>query len=168
MIKILALDTSTTATGWAIFNNEHYKKSGCINLKTSNKTPKERIAMMCKSVLDLLNEENPDIVVVEKLSVERNFKTVVALCRVLDVCYVYSLMNDSNFYEMSPSEWRKLLGMQISKGQRIAYKQMGKDFVANEFVDKEMTNDESDAICLGAAFINDYIAPGKYHYEAKE
>lgn len=168
MIKILSLDTSTRATGWAVFNNEHYKKSGCINLKNSRKPPEDRIAEMCKIVIDFILKEKPDIVVVEKLSVSRNFKTVRELCRVLDACYFYCLSNDCSFYEVSPSEWRKSLGMQRKQGDRTSYKQMAMEYASEEFTRKDMFEDEADAICLGAAFINDYVSPGKYHYEIKE
>lgn len=168
MIKIMALDTSTRSTGWAVFNNEHYVRSGLINLIKSSLPAPDRIELMSRNILDLLSKEKPDIIICEQVSVSRNMKTVRELCRILDICYSYALSNKCKFYEITPAEWRGAIGMQRRTGDRFTYKQMAITFAQNEFSIKEPMDDEADAVCIGAAYINEYISLDKYRFEIKE
>lgn len=168
MIRILALDTSTRSTGWALFTNEHYVKSGLINLTKSTKSAPDRIDCMSRSILDLMEKEKPDVVICEQVSVSRNMKTVRELCRVLDACYVYTLSHNCRFFEMTPSEWRGAIGMQRRAGDRLTYKQMSIEFAHKMFGIENAKDDEADAVCIGAAYINEYVSIGKYRVEVKE
>ncbi len=168
MIKIMSLDTSTRSTGWAVFANERFVKSGLINLTKNTMAASDRIDLMSQTIIDLLNKEKPDVIICERVSVTRNMKTVRELCRVVDICYCYALLNKCGFYEMSPPEWRGIIGMQRRKGDRYTYKQMAINYAENEFKIKNPGDDEADAVCIGAAYINDYVAINKYHFEIKE
>lgn len=167
MIKVVSFDTSTTRSGWAVYENGDYKKSGLIDLSRSRKDAPERIDIMCREILKILTKEKPDIVVVEKLNVSRNLNTVRELCRVLDVCYFYSLLSGNcRFLEMSPSEWRSGIGLKAKYGQRQKYKQLAKDY-ANKFFKNGIGEDESEAICIGASYVSQYLAINKYYYVEK-
>lgn len=168
MIKILALDTSTRSTGWSVFNNEHYSKSGLINLIKSPLPAPDRIELMGRTILELLNKEKPDVIICEQVSVSRNMKTVRELCRILDICYSYTLSNKCRFYELTPAEWRGAIGMQRRAGDRYTYKQMAIKFAQEVFGIKDPKDDEADAVCIGAAYINEYVSIGKYRFEIKE
>lgn len=168
MIKIIALDTSTRLTGWAVFQNERYCKSGIINWDKKNLLAPERIDLMNKSILDLLNKEKPDAIIVEQVSVSRNMKTVRELCRIVDSCYFYTLLNGGKLYEISPSEWRGAIGMQRKNGDRYTYKQMAIKYAEDFFANRSVADDEADAICIGAAYINEYVSINKYKFEIKE
>ena len=168
MIKIMSLDTSTKSTGWAIFQNEHFYKSGHIDLRKKNMSAPDRIDLMIRTILDVLNKERPDVIIVEKVSVSRNMNTVRELCRVIDSCYLYALQNGCRFFEVTPSEWRGAIGMQRKSGDRNTYKQMSMQFAEETFTTKKIMDDEADAICIGAAYVNEYIAINKYRFETKE
>lgn len=168
MIKIVSLDTSTRSTGWAIFNNEHYYKSGLINLTKSTLPAPDRIELMGRNILDLLVKEKPDVIICEQVSVSRNMKTVRELCRVLDICYSYTLFNKCRFIEMTPAEWRGAIGMQRRAGDRYTYKQMAVSFANDVFGVDKPKDDEADAICIGAAYINEYVVINKYRFDVKE
>ena len=168
MIKIMALDTSTRSTGWAVFKNEHYFKSGLIDLTKSTLPAPDRIELMSRNILDLLNKEKPDVIICEQVSVSRNMKTVRELCRILDICYSYTLSNKCRFYEVTPAEWRGAIGMQRRTGDRFTYKQMAIMFAKEGFGIKEPKDDEADAVCIGAAYVNEYVSLNKYRFEIKE
>lgn len=166
-MKLLSLDTSTKETGWAIYENEFLVKSGVINMNHL-KDEENRINVMCKSILQMLHREDPDVVAIEQLVVNRNMKTVRALCRVIDVAYFYTLLRNKSLYEVTPSEWRAYVGLQQYKRTRMSYKERAVDFVKNTF-DKETVNDnEAEAICIGAAYVNQYLSIGKYYYNDEE
>lgn len=156
--RLISLDTSSTKTGYAIFNNGQYKESGLINLDTSECKKKyknnsdKRIKDMCLKVIELLENTKPDILVIEKLNVGRNMVAVRALSKIIGVVYCYSILNDCFYYEIQPSQWRSKLGMQSSKRKREEYKELSIKYV-KENLNKDVTDDESDSICAGIAYI---------------
>lgn len=156
--KLLSLDSSSSKTGWALFENAEYVKSGVINLDTSEckklykGNSDKRIEDMCLSVINLLKEEKPDIVVIEKLNVGRNMVAVRALSKVIGVVYCYSILNNCFYFEIQPSQWRSKLEMQSSKRGRDEYKQLSIDYVKKHF-NIDVSDDESDSICAGIGYI---------------
>ena len=158
IIKLISLDTSTTKTGWAYFENGNYIKSGVINLDTSECKKKYksnsdlRIKDMSMEVWDMLNKCMPDIVVIEKLNVGRNMVATRSLSKIIGVAYLYSILNNCFYFEIQPSQWRSQLGMQSSKRKREEYKQLSIDYV-KENLNKDVSDDESDSICAGIGYI---------------
>lgn len=156
--KLISLDTSSSKTGWAIFENAEYKESGVINLDTNECKKKykgnsdKRIEDMCLSVIKLLKENKPDIIVIEKLNVGRNMVAVRALSKIIGVVYCYSILHDCFYYEIQPSQWRSKLGMQSSKRKREEYKQLSINYI-KENLNKDVSDDEADSICAGIGYI---------------
>lgn len=107
---------------------------------------------MCLSVWNLLKENKPDIIVIEKLNVGRNMVAVRALSKVIGMVYCYSILNKCFYYEIQPSQWRSQLGMQSSKRKREEYKQLSVQYVRENF-HIEVSDDESDSICAGVGYI---------------
>ena len=58
--KLLSLDTSSSKTGWACFEDAKYKSSGVINFDTNEFKKKykgnsdKRVEDMCLAIIDLL------------------------------------------------------------------------------------------------------------------
>lgn len=156
--KLISLDTSSSKTGWALFENGKYVKSDVIDLDTKEckKIYKEnsdkRIEDMCLSVWNLLDKNKPDIIVIEKLNVGRNMVAVRALSKVIGMVYCYSILNKCFYYEIQPSQWRSQLGMQSSKRKREEYKQLSVQYVKDNF-SINVSDDESDSICAGVGYI---------------
>lgn len=168
MIKVLALDSSTRVTGWAVFEDGAFARSGTIDLKRSKADAEDRIKIMCHEIIAVLKKEKPDIIVVEKVSVNRNLDTIRKLSRIIDVCFFYTiLLGNVRFHEYSPSEWRSALGMQRRYGGRQIYKAL-----ATKYADKNfkagVEEDEGDAICIGAAYVSEYINMNRYRIEKDE
>lgn len=156
--KLISLDTSTTKTGWAYFENGNYIKSGVINLDTSECKKKYkndsdlRIKDMSIEVWDMLNKCMPDIVVIEKLNVGRNMVATRNLSKIIGVAYLYSILNNCFYFEIQPSQWRSQLGMQSSKRKREEYKLLSIKYVKENF-NIDVSDDESDSICAGVGYI---------------
>lgn len=113
----------------------------------------KRIEDMCLLILHLLEKYKPDIIVIEKLNVSRNMVATRCLIKIIGVVYSYSILNrDVFYYEIQASQWRKQIGIQSSKRKRDEYKKLSIEYVKNNF-NKEVTDDESDAICAGIGYI---------------
>lgn len=149
--RLASIDSSSTKTGWAIFDNGEYKHSGVIDLH-SEKNSELRAKNMCIALLELLSDYSPDIIVIEKLNVSRNMVTTRTLCKIIGAVYCYAIQNDAFYYEIQASQWRKQLSMQKSQRKRDEYKQLSVRYVKEHF-NKEVTDDESDSICAGLGYI---------------
>ena len=163
---MLSLDTSSSKTGWAYFENARYKKSGVIDLDTKECKKKyknksdERIRDMCLAVWDLLQKYKPDIIVIEKLNVSRNMVSVRQLSKVIGAVYCYSILNDCYYHEIQASQWRSQIGIQGNGRKREEYKQFSGEYVKNA-LGIDVTDDESDSICAGVGYINMFTQRGE-------
>lgn len=162
IIRLISLDTSSSKTGWALFEDGIYIKSGVINLDTSECKKKyknnaeQRIKDMSFSIWDILNEYHPNIIVIEKLNVGRNMNATRILAKIIGVVYCYSIINNCFYFEIQPSQWRSQLGMQSSKRKREEYKQLSIKYVKENF-NIDVSDDESDSICAGIGYIKMFI-----------
>lgn len=154
MTTLLSLDTSTTRTGWSVFIDGNFYQSGVIDCSKSDKDKK--LNDMIALVLMELNTWEPDIVVVEQMNVSRNMLATRKLCELVGAVRGWTIWHDSFFYEMSPSEWRKAIGISASGRKRDEYKELSKAYVKENITDRCITDDEADAICIGVGYINVY------------
>lgn len=116
----------------------------------------KRIKDMCLLLWNLLEENKPDIIVIEKMNVGRNMVAVRALSKIIGIVFCYSILNKCFYYEIQPSQWRSQLGMQSSKRKREEYKQLSIEYVRKNF-NKNVSDDESDSICAGIGYIKMFI-----------
>lgn len=151
MITLLSLDTSTTSTGWAIFKNGVYQESGVIDEFKKEKNGYKRLELMTKELLKSIEQLKPDIIVIEKDVVFGNMKVIDLLMKIIGAVYGYCLFNGIAYYEFAPSEWRKYVKLQAFGRKRNEFKQASIKYVKDNF-DKEVNDDESDAICVGIAY----------------
>lgn len=146
--KVLALDTSSNKTGWALFINGKYAESGVIDL-SKNKNTEERIKKMCFSITTLIFDKSPDDVVIEQMPSTRNADTTRKLSRIIGAVFYYCLSNNINYTEMSCSAWRKLVGIKNSNRKKV------KADSVNHVLQKyklDISDDEADAINICEAF----------------
>lgn len=116
----------------------------------------KRIKDMCLLLWNLLEENKPDIIVIEKMNVGRNMVAVRALSKIIGIAFCYSILNKCFYYEIQPSQWRSQLGMQSSKRKREEYKQLSVEYVKKNF-NKNVSDDESDSICAGIGYIKMFL-----------
>lgn len=151
MITLLSLDTSTTSTGWAVFQNGIYQDSGVIDEFKKEKNGYKRLGLMVKKLLMYIEQLNPDIIVIEKDVVFGNMKVIDMLMKIIGAVYGFCLKNEITYYEFAPSEWRKYVKLQAFGRKRTEFKQASIKYVKDNF-DKEVNDDEADAICVGIAY----------------
>ena len=124
--------------------------------KTYKENSDKRIKDMCLLLWNLLEENKPDIIVIEKMNVGRNMVAVRALSKIIGIAFCYSILNKCFYYEIQPSQWRSQLGMQSSKRKREEYKQLSIEYVRKNF-NKNVSDDESDSICAGIGYIKMFL-----------
>ena len=150
--KIISIDSSSTITGWALYENGHLKDSGIINLK-KEKDSVIRCETMVMEIFELLKKYSPNTIVVENNVVGRNAKTERMLGHIVGTIEGWSLANFAEFVLLSPSEWRKAVkpaaGPSCPKKREEA-KQWSINRVS-ELFGKAVNDDEADAILLGYA-----------------
>lgn len=156
--KTLSLDTSSSKSGWAYYVNGNYKESGVINLDTNECKKKykgnsdQRVKDMCLLLFELFDKYKPDIVVIEKLNVGRNMQATRLLAKIIGCVYAYAITHDCYYYEIQPSQWRSQLGMQSGRKKRDELKMLSVEYVKNT-LDKDVSDDEADAICVGLGYM---------------
>lgn len=150
--KLISIDSSSTKTGWAIFENGKLKDYGIIDLH-NNKDSYLRLKEMVYNIWQLLEYNKPNIIVIEKLNVGRNMQATRLLSKIIGSIYCYSILHDDVFYfEIQASEWRSKLGMQSSGRKRNDYKKLSVSYV-KDLYQIEVSDDISDAICAGLGYI---------------
>lgn len=154
---LISLDTSSSSTGWSMFTNGEYIKSGEINLKKIKDT-QERLKQMIieiDNLLMLLSEPNTDVtVVIETPVVVRNPQVQRLLTMIFGAVYTICLQRNIEFQELRPTEWRKLIDSGKKPRKRDELKEWSKQKVKELFKIDDVNDDISDAILIGQAYIN--------------
>ena len=147
---MLSLDTSTNSTGWALFVNGQYVENGCIKIENdSNKM----IAMIWR-LFYLLDIKRPNIVVVEEMVVTRNAQVARNLTMILGAVLGKCLEMKIDYHSLRPTEWRKLIDSGKKPKKREELKKWSKQKVFDLFGIENISDDVSDAILIGQAYIN--------------
>lgn len=150
-MKLLALDTSSTQTGWAYYEDGQYIKSGVINLKKI-KDVDLRVKSMINEINILLKKIVPNHVIIEDVVVERNWHTFKILTIIVGSLYGLCINNDYKYSCYSPAQWRNIIdpGKKPKKGEELKNWDIEK---AKMITKKKINDDEADAILLGAAYL---------------
>lgn len=151
--RMVSLDTSSTATGYAYWENAVLKESG--ELKADSKDKEDRLDEMCLKIMDILRKYKPHIVVIEMTVVETNANTQRILSEIVGVVRGYALMHDCDFVRYRPSSWRYLVK---DENETLSKKRedLKKWSVAkvSKLYGINGSDNETDAILIGLAHIN--------------
>ena len=155
MSKILSLDTSSKVTGYAVFNNGKLIRYSSID-KSDIKNSDERMQDMVRCLIILIEREAPDVVVVEETVVTRNPQTQRMLSMILGAVFGTCVNNHFNYCSLRPTQWRKVVRGDDEKlpKKREELKLWSISKVAELFDINDISDDISDAILIGQAFIN--------------
>lgn len=152
MRRTLALDQSSRITGWAVFDNETLIASGHFSIP-ANKIMRDRLNLFVIHLDELVNKYHPEKIYYEGIQYQSNIETYKKLAYIQAMIIYYS--TNIPITELSPSHWRSIIKdkHKVKFGRsRNEQKQKAQEFVKN-FFDKDVTEDEADAICLGYAGI---------------
>jgi Holliday junction resolvasome RuvABC endonuclease subunit len=149
MFKLIALDLSTTSTGFAIFENEELRESGTIAPK--NKDWKVRVKEIYQVIYHMiLTEKYPynslQVVTETPLSLQ-NGDTTIKLAKlhglILSICFQEGV----SLQEIDNQTWKKhIAGARATKFQT-------QDFLRRVRGIKTETTDESDAVGVGMGWM---------------
>lgn len=152
MSVILALDQSTTRSGYSVFIDGEYDHSGLVD-KHKNKDLQSRFKEMYEGIHEVIDMEKPSLVVIEDTQMQGgNGATYKVLCQlqgaIMGMCYAM----DIGFRVIAPSQWRSALKFrQGPKVKREELKSQSIEFAKNEFgIDRY--EDEMEACCINAGF----------------
>ena len=147
---VIGLDTSSTASGFAIYQNGFYIRSGTVNLRKAKMDDEARIKTMVLSLLQILNQYQPQTIVIEMTVVPRNAKTQRLLSEVVGAMRGWAYLHQTEFVEYRPSVWRKLIcGESKIPKTRDECKAWSVAMVSQW--KKDIDDNEADAVLIGAA-----------------
>ena len=154
-IKLVTIDGSTMKTGLAYFCNGKYKEH-CLLDYSKNKNMENRFESMSKSIWNMLDKYRPNIIYIEETYMANNAQTMKILTRLQGVVYAWCFNNKCEFNTIKPTQWRKQLGFNQGKNiKREKLKEQSVEYVSDNY-GIEVTDDESDAICIADAIIKLY------------
>ena len=162
MLTLLALDISTTSTGYAIFKEKELILSGII-APTGNVIT--RIEKIAEKVNELMLEYNPDIIYAEepepafvKNNIDVYRKLTFAHGAIAIVLNHYS----KEMKLCSSSHWRKQVGIKTGRGITRAQLKPLDIAKANELFNLNTKNDDlADAVLIGWSYIVEYGTTAK-------
>lgn len=151
MAKVISLDQSTRCSGYAFFLNGEYVESGVIDMSKSKLDTDERSFEMAKELWEVMRKYKPNVIILEDVQKQTSVAIVKILARLQGMLIGYAEAHGAKVHILLPSQWRKAVEFnQGPKVKRAELKQQSIDYV-KEHYDLALTDDESDAICLGVA-----------------
>lgn len=156
-MRILALDQASRISGWAIFDEDNLEQYGKIDVSKYYELG-ERLHVIRQEVEHLIDDEHIDAVVLEDIYMDgqrvNNVQTFKALAEVFGVLYELCIDMEKPVEAVLAGTWKSTLGI---KGKtRPEQKQNAQQWVIQNYNVKP-TQDECDAICIGAHIIKQNI-----------
>jgi Holliday junction resolvasome RuvABC endonuclease subunit len=149
-MKVLSMDQSTRVTGFAVFDDGQYVKSGVIDLHKIKDTD-ERSKQMAVEICKLIGDVKPEVTIIEEVQQQSNTATVIKLARIQGVAIGFCAAHNIDLHILTPTRWRSSLGYQQGPGiKREQLKKQSLDFVKNNFK-LELIEDEAEAVCINEA-----------------
>ena len=150
-MKIISMDQSTRITGWSLFENGKYVKSGVIDLHKITDTD-ERSKQMGLEICKLIEEHKPDEMVIEEVAMQSNADTLKKLARIQGMAIGFATAHNIPTHILEPSRWRRALHFeQGPKVKRAQLKQQSRDFVKNVLGLEIQSEDENEATAINDA-----------------
>ena len=149
-MKILTLDASSTCTGWSLFEDGQYIKSGYINLK-KDKNSEHRLYEMAKQITDLISYFKPHKIILEDTMMNSNVSTLKMLSNLAGAIKFYCYLHNFEIETIYPSEWRKYVKIQEAKLKRSELKNKAYNVCIEQLGLIDLVEDQAEAICMGMA-----------------
>lgn len=143
IMNILAIDQSTSSSGFAIFINQNLQQSGIYKPKGELF---QRIHQTKEYIREIINENDIDYVFMEDIQYQRNQKTYKILANLQGVIIDLMVELKIPFEVVPPSRWKAW--NQIGGKRRKEQKENAKR-KCQEIFGREFKEDEADAIMIG-------------------
>lgn len=143
---ILALDVSTTSTGYALYEGDKLIHFGYI--KPKDKDWLTRVRKMAEEVANINSEKPINTVVIEDTFFLKNIKTVKKLCLAQGI--LLGELPDAELVQVFPNTWKKHFCLGKGKATRTEQKQTSISVAETLFlINTRLNDDEADAILMG-------------------
>lgn len=150
-MKVIVCDQSTRCSGWAYFCDGEYVTSGLVDMSKSKLDTDARSFEMAKALWKIMKKYKPEVLIIEQVQNQSNTKTVITLARLAGMLIGYAEAHGVKTYTIEPAKWRSALSYrQGPKVKRAELKQQSLDY-AKEHFGLEVSEDEAEAVCIGAA-----------------
>ena len=149
--NILALDQASRTSGWSVFKNEQLIASGTFTYDDDNFSL--RLVKIRNKVISLIQEHEINKVLLEDIQLQgqtNNVTTYKALAEVMGVLEELCCELKIPHEIVHSQTWKSALD--IKGRDRATQKRNAQAFVAATY-GKKVSQDESDSICLGTAYI---------------
>lgn len=145
---LLALDLSTVATGWSIWDGEELIDHGVIKPKKSDK-PMKRIHMVWLEIEKQVNTHDIDEVIIEDVYASGSYTTFKTLAKMQGIIEM-RLIVDKHIpvYFTMPTSWKSVAGV---KGKNRKLQKQASVTLVERNHGIEVSDDEADAINMGWA-----------------
>lgn len=162
MKTILSFDQAAQVSGWSYWENGKPVKWGVITPKPKGSIGGPRLTSLRKQFKQLIEELNPDLVLLENpvggeedktSGPENNWKTMQVLCQVQGILLQVIDELDKSHEIISPSEWQNTCG--IHKRWRAERKEGARKFVEREYglTESDVSQDEVDSMCIAYHYL---------------
>ncbi len=143
---ILSLDSGIEKTGFAIFKDKKYLKSGLI--KTSKlKSTEKRLEKIYQELKKIIEQYQPKKIILEKIFFFKNKKTIISVSQAQGVCLLLASQKKIPVDYLTPLQIK-----QIITGYGQADKKAIQKMLKIEFGINIKQDDEADAIACGLAY----------------
>ena len=152
-MRLLALDQASRTTGFAVFEDDKLVKSGTFTLRSDDVG--ERLVDYRKHIEKLIIDNDIEEVAFEDIQMQgqiNNVQTFKVLAEIFGVTQEFLVENGHSYHIVSSNTWKSKL--QIKGRTRVEQKRNAQIYVLENF-DKNVSQDESDAICIGASIVLD-------------
>lgn len=146
--NIMAIDFSTTSTGWSIFRDKRMLSCGTIKIKSKDFI--ERVEKTSLSLKNIAEAYGVKKIYIEQMNVINNFKTLRTLAYSHGILYGY--LKDHSIEYINVNTWRKyhFKGKHSKKEYKELAIQKAKKYLLDERVMRDIeSDDEAEAILIG-------------------
>lgn len=166
--KLLSIDASTTKTGWALWEIAHedghgraYWDDGRLIdhgiLTAKEKDADARVDDMGAQIISLVKEKRPAAVATEYPYGQKGTRVLRLLTEIVGIIRGAAIQTGADFAEYLPDQWRAL-----TRREGEPSRPKGRDAVkawsvkkASLYTTDALCDDESDAILIGVAYMNE-------------
>lgn len=152
-MRLLALDQASRTTGYAIFEDDKLIDSGTFTLKSDDIG--ERLVAYRKRIQQLIEDNDIEEVAFEDIQMQsqiNNVQTFKVLAEIFGVTQEYLAEHKHSYHIVSSNTWKSKLNI---KGRARAEQKKNAQAYVLETFGKKVSQDESDAICIGASIVLD-------------
>lgn len=154
----VALDASTTCTGWSVFSDGVYVDSGSIDLK-KDRDIEHRTTIMTKKICQVIKLYEPDKVFLEDTAKMTNVSTLKSLCWLAGGIKFWCHIQEYPIELVMPSAWRTHVGIQEYGAKRAALKKKAIS-LCKELLAINADEDRAEAILINVSMlIRDGVIP---------